>query len=100
MICDGVVKIQRLLGSYSPKLYDGKWIQVMANKLAEQFRSAHIIVDIHYETANKTMKTLGFDEHIRFYTLVAKLRKHPKKIPGLRTDESRSLRVLTKEQQI
>jgi hypothetical protein len=72
----------------------------MANKFAKQFRGAHIIADTHYETANKTMKTLGFNEHVRFYTSVAKPHGRLKKIPGLRTDESRGLRVLTKEQQI
>jgi hypothetical protein len=100
MICDGVGRIQRLWEGHSPKLYDGEWVQVMANELAEQFRSAHIITDTHYETANKTMKTLRFDEHIYFYTLVVKLRRRPKKIPGLHTNESRGLHVLTKEQQV
>jgi hypothetical protein len=98
MSCDGARRIQRLWRGYSPKLYDGEWVQVMANELAKQFRSAHIITNTHYEIANKTMKTLGFNEHVRFYTSIAKPCRCPKKILGLRTDESCGLRVLTKEQ--
>jgi hypothetical protein len=100
MICNGVRRIQRLWRGYNPKLYNGKWVQVMANKLAKQFRGVHIIADTHYETVNKTMKTLGFDEYVHFYTFVAKPRSRPKKILGLRTNESCGLHILTKEQQV
>ena len=98
---DGVV--QGLWGGYSPKLYDGDWVNIMKEPLSRELFGGHVVADTHYETANKTFKSIGEEESVKFYTPIAKPRGPKKKKGGKGSnnsaEESVGLRVLTKDQE-
>ena len=99
VVCDARGMVQRLWGGYSPKVYDGDWIDIMKEELAASFKGAHIVADTHYETANATFKKIGKQKQVVFYTPYAKPRgRMPKTKGSLAADQSRGLRVLTNEQ--
>ena len=99
VVCDARGKVQRLWGGYSPKVYDGDWVDVMKEELAATLKGGHIVADTHYETANATLKKIGKQKHVVFYTPYAKPRgRKPKTTDGVSQDQSRGLRVLTTEQ--
>jgi len=74
-------------------------VDVMKEELAATLKGGHIVADTHYETANATLKKIGKQKHVVFYTPYAKPRgRKPKTTDGGSQDQSRGLRVLTTEQ--
>jgi hypothetical protein len=100
VICNARGRVQRLWGGYSPKVYDGEWVDIMKEELVHHFSGAHIIADTHYEMANRIFKKIGKEKQIVFYTPIAKPRgRKPKTMTTPTNDQSRGLRVLTTQQQ-
>lgn len=101
VLCDAKEIVQKVWGRYSPKIYDGHWIEIMAEELGLQFSGAFIIADTHYETANNILSRFKMQKRIRFYTPIAQPRgRKLKKNENLPNDLSRGACVLTKEQQL
>jgi hypothetical protein len=99
LLCDARGVVQKLWGGYSPKVYDGYWLEIMACELGVQFKGARIIADTHYELGNRIMKRNGHEKHVIFYTLIAKPRGRKKKIlEEFRNDLSYQMSGLTKAQ--
>jgi hypothetical protein len=99
LLCDARGKVQRLWGGYSPKIYDGNWLEIMVDDLGNQFKGAQIIADTHYELGNKIMKRFGHEKKVGFFTPIAESRGRKKKVPvELEGDLSYQAVSLTKEQ--
>jgi hypothetical protein len=98
VIVDARGKVQGVFGGYSPKLYDGDWVKLMADMLIEKFDGGHIIGDTHYETANRIVKAKGGNTHLKFYTPFAKPRGRKRKRGEYPDDLSIGVKCLTKTQ--
>jgi hypothetical protein len=68
LLCDTFGKVQRLWEGYNPKIFDGDWLEIMADDLGNQFKGSHVISDTHYELGNKIMKRFGHEKKMIFYT--------------------------------
>jgi hypothetical protein len=98
LICDARGKVQKIWEGYSLKIYDGYWVEVMADELGNLLPGAHIIADTHYELGNKLMKRFGHEKQVVFYTPVAKPHGRKKKATQkLPNDPSFQLTGLSKE---
>jgi hypothetical protein len=71
--------VQKIWRSQSPKIYDGYWVEVMADELGNLLPGAHIITNTHYELGNKLMKRFENTKQVVFYTSVTKPYRRKKK---------------------
>ena len=82
-------RIQKIWGRYSPKVFDGNWLNINKQQLVELFRNRVFVADCHYEWGKENLKGIKF--HVPFP------RPRGKKKAGEK--DGANLRVLTKEQQ-
>ena len=52
-MCDGMMRVRKLWGPYSPKLYDGNFLKSHKSDFNEEFRGATVIADTHFELGNQ-----------------------------------------------
>jgi Transposase DDE domain len=107
LLSDATGYIRGLWGGYSPKIYDGDWVQLMKYDLAQEYPGSHIIADTHYEKGNQIMKEINVHHAIKFYTPYSKPRGRKRKArpeedeAALKAkDPSFGLTKLTKEQEV
>jgi DDE superfamily endonuclease len=93
-LMDAELKCVGLWGGYSPKTYDGEWVDYMKNDLKHDYPGARIIADTHYETANTAMASVDAEEVVQFFTPFSK----PRGPKGKKRDPSQGLKVLTQKQ--
>jgi hypothetical protein len=85
-IRDGKGLIRKVWGGYSPKLYDGDFLDLMKGYLKEELNGAGIIADQHFDVGKKYLPS------IKFFTPI----KEP--TTGKRKKRAESISKLTKEQ--
>ena len=99
VVMDARGVIQNVWGGYSPKVYDGEWVNLCSNELATTFHGAHIIGDTHYELGNRYMRNIEPLPDVKFYTPVAEPRGRKRKRSPSEEDPTIGISKLTKEQQ-
>jgi len=57
---DGKGKIRKLWGGYSPKIYDGHWLQAQKEWLEEKLAGAVVVADNHFLWGKKHLKKVKF----------------------------------------
>jgi len=60
VICDGKNKIRFISPYYSPKLYDGHWVQMNKFFLEQNFQEAVFIGDSHFEQGKNLFDNISF----------------------------------------
>ena len=83
---DGKRRIQRIWGGYSPKIFDGNFLELFRDELEEKFNGAGIVADTHFEWGKNNF------EHVDFFV--------PFKNPSSRNQDPDGVNIskLTKEQ--
>jgi hypothetical protein len=89
---NGKGKILKLWGGYSPKVYDGTWLEIMKQELDQTLAGGVVIADSHFAKG----KTLF--ENVTFLTNIPKQKQSRKKKSDDST-EGKDLEILTKEQE-
>ena len=85
MIADAKGRIRKIWGGYSPKVYDGHWLEINREWIDDNMTGGVVVGDCHF-AAGKTMF-----ENVTFFT------PHPKKwVP--KNEDGEGLVKLTKEQ--
>jgi hypothetical protein len=85
-------KILKLWEGYSPKVYDGTWLEIMKQELDQTLAGGVVIADSHFVKG----KTLF--ENVTFLTNIPKQKQSRKKKSDDST-EGKDLEILTKEQE-
>lgn len=88
MVRDGKGKILKIWGGYSPKVYDGTWLEIMKDNLEDILNGAVILADSHFSAGKRLF------QNITFLTNNVK----PKKRKRGEEDEGTGIKVLTNKQ--
>jgi len=86
---DGHGIIRRCWGGYSPKLYDGHWLEVYKEWLEKHLKGASVVADQHFEWGKTSLKGVTFFTHI----------KKPAKPTKSQLKTGKDIKKLTIEQQ-
>lgn len=85
-IQDGKTRIRFLSNGYSPKVYDGTWLEIQKDWLEKHLKNGRILGDQHFEIGQKLIKSITF---------ITPIKKKPRK----RKCGQEQIESLTKEQQ-
>jgi hypothetical protein len=80
-------KIRKIWGGYSPKLYDGHWLELNREWVEQNLRGAAVLADCHFEWGRKNFN--GVTYHTPYQRRVS---------PG-DADSGADVTVLTREQE-
>lgn len=84
---DGLTGIRWVEGGYSPKVYDGTYMQLMRRELSEVMKGARVVADAHFVTAGE-----GY-ENTKFIT------PYPKPAGGKRRRSGEGVETLSKDKE-
>lgn len=84
---DGLTGIRWVGGGYSPKVYDGTYMQLMRRELSEVMKGARVVADAHFVTAGE-----GY-ENTKFIT------PYPKPAGGKRRRSGEGVETLSKDKE-
>lgn len=73
LFCNARGRIVKLWGGYTPKLYDGNFLELNKNWLEKKMQGAEVIADQHFEWGKVHLKGLRF--HVPMKRLAKKRRK-------------------------
>jgi hypothetical protein len=59
-LCDAEGQIKKIWGGYSPKIYDGDWLEMNARWLEKKLAGANVIADTHFEWGTKNLTKVNF----------------------------------------
>lgn len=91
---DGKGKVKKMWGGYSPKVYDGHFLELYRNWMEKRLKGAGVIADQHFEWGAKNLK------EVKFFTAYHEPRFSRKKpLPANDDDDGVGLTVLTKKQE-
>ena len=79
----------KIWGGYSPKVYDGQFVEMFKQELKNEFQGAKILADCHYKTAK------GLIKGVEFFVPYEARRPRKRK----RNDDGSNLECLTKKKQ-
>ena len=68
-ISDAKGKIRRLYGGYSPKFYDGHFLEAAKTEIEDRFSGAGIIADTHFNSGGRNFEEVNFSLPIQFVNL-------------------------------
>jgi hypothetical protein len=85
MLSDGLCRVRGMWGGYSPKVYDGTFLELFQDTFKKNFKGGVIVADGHFEKGNKLFKDP------KFLT--------PKRQPAQPRASAKNLQVLTKADQ-
>jgi hypothetical protein len=89
---DGNGKILKLWGGYSPKIYDGTWLEINKDELENTIPGAVILADSHFSKGKKLFQNIKF---LTNFVVPNKGRKRKRN----EENEGENLSVLTKAQE-
>jgi DDE superfamily endonuclease len=93
VVCDASLQVRGIWGGYSPKIYDGHWVNMMKHTLVKEYSGARILGDCHYETGNSAISSIGGQGEVQFFTAFPKPRGRKSK-----RDKSEGKKSLTAAQ--
>lgn len=60
MICDAKGRIRKIWGGYSPKVYDGHWLEINKDWIEENLAGASVIGDCHFAMGKRMFNQVKF----------------------------------------
>ena len=60
VLCDGKRKVRKLWGGYSPKIYDGHFLEMHKDWLNENLKGSTVVTDNHFSWGRKNLKNVKF----------------------------------------
>lgn len=91
MLCDGRGSLKKMWGGYSPKVYDGNFVEERATWFEKRLKGATVVADQHFEWGKTNL------EHVRFHTPISHPKGRPRKGEKKKRGESK-LRQLSKKE--